>query len=294
MATKIEDDDYINFLNTEKDFGDEFVDPIYKTFLEHLRVHGKSYVYEMENKENGLSTVVHYEAEDEDIGNNSSRVPNNMAAKTGLQNNGVFLESEPTLMEDSYRTFLRGLKLTGKSMIFEFDSTSIVYEHMDASAYSDALTAEEVNINNVTHEDIDDITVHENGHDYCSVESEECSEVTDFKSKLMIIQSKPYNQKEFDYLYDKAAERKLLKKQKHLRSYSKFYTTDEIGRSYFDYYPDFAKKFRDADRDMKLNLLRGFFFWIKNLCNEGSFKPWTSLGREMSMSGDSPINLVDD
>lgn len=282
----MEDDDYINFLNTVKHFGDEFVDPMYRTFLEHLRVHGKSYVFEMKNKENGLSTVVHYEAEDEDIQNNSSGIPNNMADKTGLQNKGVFLESEPTLMEDSYRTFLNGLKLTGETMVFEFGSASIVYEHMDASAYSDTSTAEEANIDNVDHEDIDDITAHGKGHDYCSMELEECSEITDFKSKLMIIQSKPYNQKEFDYLYDKAAERKLLEKQKHLRNYSKFYSTDEEGQSYFDYYPDLAKKFHAADRDMKLNLLRGFFFWLKNLCNEGSFMPWTSC--------DSVIDLVDD
>lgn len=70
-----------------------------------------------------------------------------------------------------------------------------------------------------------------------SMEDVECHELTDFKTKLTTVLSKPYNQAEYEELLEEATKRKPLSKQKHLRSMSISYATKEVGQSYLDHYP---------------------------------------------------------
>ncbi|KAK6114938.1 hypothetical protein DH2020_007207 [Rehmannia glutinosa] len=46
--------------------------------------------------------------------------------------------------------------------------------------------------------------------------------------------------------------------------------------SYYHYYPDLGRKLKRFryKREKCLNILRGFFFWLQNVSQEGSFKPW--------------------
>jgi len=80
--------------------------------------------------------------------------------------------------------------------------------------------------------------VYEDGFDSSvALESLDCYELTDFKSKLTAVLSRPFKQAEYDKLYKEANERKPLIKQKHLRSMSISYETNEKGQSYFDHFP---------------------------------------------------------
>ncbi|GER49144.1 4-hydroxy-tetrahydrodipicolinate synthase [Striga asiatica] len=49
-----------------------------------------------------------------------------------------------------------------------------------------------------------------------------------------------------------------------------------IDGSYYFYYPDLERKVKRSryKRGKCLNILRGFFFWIQNVSQAGSFKPW--------------------
>ncbi|XP_031272299.1 uncharacterized protein LOC116130729 [Pistacia vera] len=53
-----------------------------------------------------------------------------------------------------------------------------------------------------------------------------------------------------------------------------------------------AKKVNQAGRDRRkiLNLLRGFFYWLKNLCKEGAFLPWMD---SQCLSTLPPVKLGD-
>ena len=80
--------------------------------------------------------------------------------------------------------------------------------------------------------------VYEDGFDSSvALDSLDCYELTDFKSKLTAVLSRQFNRAEYDKLYKEANERKPLVKQKHLRSMSISYETNKKGQSYFDHFP---------------------------------------------------------
>ncbi|OEL34306.1 hypothetical protein BAE44_0004673 [Dichanthelium oligosanthes] len=103
-----------------------------------------------------------------------------------------------------------------------------------------------------------------------------CSGSSTFDEKLNAVLIQPYDQNEYEELWRKATDRKPVSRQRHLRSSSKRYVTEAIGLSYLDYYPDLALQINSADCDERLSLLRKFFFWLENLCHEGSYMPWIS------------------
>jgi len=316
MAIKLEDEDYISFLNDQNVHEDEIKDPMYKIFLEHLSKDGSSYVFEMENGDNGLPTTIKYEGEDDlsekndaDTKTSSGKInisfegrDNSLAKKVQKKNRSCPKSGEAAVLssipnrqsepEESYVTFLNHLKFKESSMIFEFDSVSITYEEEKETPISSEIVAAESNVNSLvpySSTEPSNITVYEDGDS--SMVSLDCYELTDFKSKLMAVLSKPYNQAEYEELLKKASERKPLNKQKHLRSMSISYATKEVGQSYFDHFPDLAEQVRSADCEMRLNLLRGFFFWLKNLTQEGAYMPWASSGYEVIATDDCEVVL---
>ncbi|CAL4900855.1 unnamed protein product, partial [Urochloa decumbens] len=95
-----------------------------------------------------------------------------------------------------------------------------------------------------------------------------------FDEKLSVVLSHPYDENEYEKLWKDATERKCVNRQRQLRSKSKGYVSEKVGRSYLDYYPDLAVQIESAGRDEKLSLLRKFFFWLENSCHEEAYKPW--------------------
>ncbi|KAI3464569.1 hypothetical protein Pfo_021232 [Paulownia fortunei] len=73
----------------------------------------------------------------------------------------------------------------------------------------------------------------------------------EFRERVLNVLSKPYDKKEY------------IKHQ-------------EAVRSYLDYYPDLGKKLKRHryNKGKRLVILRGFFYWLQNVTQEGAFKPW--------------------
>ncbi|XP_015885753.3 uncharacterized protein LOC107421105 isoform X2 [Ziziphus jujuba] len=97
-----------------------------------------------------------------------------------------------------------------------------------------------------------------------------------FREKLMEILKRPYDSNECKNLLKEASCRKPIVRDRTLRSVTKSYKSDSIAQSYLDWCTDLAEKIDLARGDQlrTLNLLRGFFYWLKNLSQEGAFRPW--------------------
>ncbi|XP_062184280.1 uncharacterized protein LOC133888153 [Phragmites australis] len=100
---------------------------------------------------------------------------------------------------------------------------------------------------------------------------------SDFKQKLMEVLKKPFNQEEHDELFGMATNRTPVKKERRTRHRVVNYAcTYEMGKSYFDCYPDLADQVEGEGNSYpnRLALLRGLFFWLKNIGHEDQFRPW--------------------
>ncbi|CAN4094890.1 unnamed protein product [Withania somnifera] len=96
-----------------------------------------------------------------------------------------------------------------------------------------------------------------------------------FWANVKALIERPYDPKEYAALWKSVKSRKPTLKDMDLRN-GKFYSSRRLGKSYLDHYKDLHKKIKEAENNMKkLNILRGFFFWLQNLTQEGAFRPWT-------------------
>ncbi|PHT33110.1 hypothetical protein CQW23_29447 [Capsicum baccatum] len=99
---------------------------------------------------------------------------------------------------------------------------------------------------------------------------------SDFWWQVKALLEMPYDQREYTGLLEAVKSRKPILKDKDLRN-GKFYLSRRLGKSYLDHYKDLHDKLKEFDNDnmKKLNILRGFFFWLQNLTQAGAFRPWT-------------------
>ncbi|KAK8510538.1 hypothetical protein V6N13_110053 [Hibiscus sabdariffa] len=98
-----------------------------------------------------------------------------------------------------------------------------------------------------------------------------------FRGKLMELVKIPYDQNEFESLWQEVTHKRPVQGSRELRGgISKLYSTNTDGKSYLDWYKDLKGKVDEfgSDRCKVLHLLRGFFFWLKNTAHEGAFQPW--------------------
>ncbi|KAK9945908.1 hypothetical protein M0R45_011398 [Rubus argutus] len=100
---------------------------------------------------------------------------------------------------------------------------------------------------------------------------------TNFRKRLMKDLTRPYDSEEYiKLLEDWTRQRSAAGHAKNLRSgVIKTYALEgEYGKPYLEMYKDLAGMIKASDRPVSLNLLRGFFYWLKNVAQEGSFEPW--------------------
>ena len=98
-----------------------------------------------------------------------------------------------------------------------------------------------------------------------------------FTKELMEALEKPYDEGELSRLSGEVSEKKPVSRCREFRKGRvSTYETSELGPSYLENVSDFDKEYRRVDGDDKarLKLLRGFFFYLKNVTRAGSFKPW--------------------
>ncbi|XP_027360970.1 uncharacterized protein LOC113869049 [Abrus precatorius] len=112
--------------------------------------------------------------------------------------------------------------------------------------------------------------------EHCWEEYDEANGRILFKEKLMEELKVPYCEDEHKRLLHEITVRKPVQHHRDLRGRIKIYEEDYSGFSFLDHYVDLAETINSAhdDHPRVLNLLRGFFYWLKNLSHEGSFMPW--------------------
>ncbi|XP_059287485.1 stress response protein NST1-like [Lycium ferocissimum] len=113
----------------------------------------------------------------------------------------------------------------------------------------------------------------ENVEDSCPLQTV----TSDFWWNVKALLEKPYDQKEYIELWKLVKCRKPVLKSSDLRN-GKFCSTRRLGKSYLDHHKDLDEQLKEVDNDKmkKLNILRGFFFWLQNLTQKGAFRPWTN------------------
>nr|VDC77865.1 unnamed protein product [Brassica rapa] len=98
-----------------------------------------------------------------------------------------------------------------------------------------------------------------------------------FTKELMEALEKPYDKRELLKLFGDVSKKKPVIRCKELRNGRvKNYETSELAPSYLEKVSDFGREYKRVNGDDKarLKLLRGFFFYLKNVARAGSFKPW--------------------
>ncbi|KAM5564374.1 hypothetical protein ABKV19_018789 [Rosa sericea] len=103
---------------------------------------------------------------------------------------------------------------------------------------------------------------------------------TNFKEGLMKDLKRPYDPEEhLKLLEDWSCQRPATGHAKNFRSgvIKTYALKGEYGKPYLEVYKDLAEMIKASDRPGSLNLLRGFFYWLKNVAQEGSFEPWSDV-----------------
>lgn len=99
-----------------------------------------------------------------------------------------------------------------------------------------------------------------------------------FREELLKILEKPYDEREFEDLWQRISHRSHVNRDINLRSGCIRFETKAIGKSYLDHHADLEAKIRSAqgNRPEILNLMRGFFYWLMNASHAGSraLRPW--------------------
>ncbi|KAH0927688.1 hypothetical protein HID58_019944 [Brassica napus] len=98
-----------------------------------------------------------------------------------------------------------------------------------------------------------------------------------FRKELIDVLEKPYDEGELLLLSSQASMKKPVSRCRELRKgRESSYETSELGQSYLEKVCDFDEEYKRVDGDDKarLELLRGFFFYLENISLPGAFKPW--------------------
>ncbi|CAI8598947.1 unnamed protein product [Vicia faba] len=143
-------------------------------------------------------------------------------------------------------------------------------EQDDSPSCMEVTVKDEIQDYDVEDDDVEEIDMMHVDHEVRSRKGAE------FRERLMNEVNRPYCEEECNRLLQEFNLRKRVQKQKILRGVEKIYEGDHDGKSYHDHNLDLAKQIDAAGDNLPkvLRLLRGFFFWLTNLTDEGAFLPW--------------------
>ncbi|KAG8378215.1 hypothetical protein BUALT_Bualt08G0114600 [Buddleja alternifolia] len=100
---------------------------------------------------------------------------------------------------------------------------------------------------------------------------------SEYRNQVLNEMRKPYDREEYSKLKHDIEFRKPVERHMDLRNgRGRSYSFNKNGKSLLDHYPDLMRKLREFknDRRKRLKILRGFFFWLQNVPQEGAFIPW--------------------
>ncbi|KAG6466448.1 uncharacterized protein LOC122036682 [Zingiber officinale] len=286
----------------------EETDSEYAFFLRHLRVDGNSYVAEIpvrgcrprpplrikyeKVRESSFSALQtqhqrrrRYPADEAKKGCERRRSPVESFSRCEVQDSSI---------DNDYQIFLNSIKAYGGNMVLEWRNNVTMYEQEPKvnedveGQQKEKEPTEEDEVKAIETEESEEqdaiclIQMEGTSFDN-SLESEDQSYFREilqhkpslFRTELLSLLSKPFDQKEYENLKLLINVRKPVVKYKHLRDESVSYSSKKLGSSYLDHYPDLARRIESTMDDRKKDLLlRGFFFWLKNLSYQEAFRPW--------------------
>ncbi|KAK7353730.1 hypothetical protein VNO80_19181 [Phaseolus coccineus] len=252
------------------------VDPQHKYFMDHVRPRGKSYVLDI--PEDGV--YVKYEPDYEEV---------NVCLDTDMHVNSLVDCKSPNVISNLVKRRGRtpkGAKLSVamNGNVKSSDVTSEVQKCVSnrkgkhRSKKMKTTSSSEILVIKDSDDAAEDITWSVQGQivEHYWQEYDKGKATTPFKEKLMEELKAPFCEEEYKRLLHNITVRKPVQHHRDLRGRIKIYDENYLGKSYLDFNCDLAEKINTAhgDHPRVLNLLRGFFYWLKNLAHDGAFMPW--------------------
>ncbi|KAJ0971072.1 hypothetical protein J5N97_019031 [Dioscorea zingiberensis] len=300
----------------ELDYLEDDMDVDYRSFLKRLKLDGRSYAAELII--DGRPILLKYEREDDSCGDfiqskpirrsivlrkegscagimklkmdeegsNSGLPPHSKHPSVG---NGV---KKTSLLDEDYQMFLNHVREDNGVMVFKMDNGGTI-RYEEGVVDKEGRESSSKNEDMATEGSIDPSNMElqpfmgSSGSPDC--EDDDLPFV--FEDRLQDILKAPYDQNEYEELLKGASLRMPIIRYRQLRHRSSPYPTKELGFSYFDHYPDLADQIQQADRLEGLKLLRGFFFWLKNVSHEGAYMPWAGPRPKTMLTGGCSLAL---
>ncbi|XP_057773311.1 uncharacterized protein LOC130992618 isoform X2 [Salvia miltiorrhiza] len=174
-------------------------------------------------------------------------------------------------LDPEYDKFHQGLKLVNNHYVYKDEDNEVVYnerneELMKVNDDDDDDSCSDLEI-------IDSTTFYKAIKGSNSHHRDETG-LSEFRRKVIAALEKPFDKEEYNKLWRDIKLHKPKERHLDLRcGRERQVGTQEDGKSYLDYYPALDRKLRQVqgDRPKRLNLLRGFFLWIKQ---PEEFFPW--------------------
>ncbi|KAK1361424.1 hypothetical protein POM88_045898 [Heracleum sosnowskyi] len=182
--------------------------------------------------------------------------------------------------DPDYMAFFDNIKeMNGGKLVLDLNGKIIIYGEEDDKSLSDSEVCVldhapdcielnyAPNLNYNAHMEEDDLQC---------LGSCSAAENPEFRKAVMDILRKPFKLSEYNRLQDDVKRRKLTVRHVDMRSGNTSFQQPTMGKSYLDHYADLKKQFDafNGDKPKRLNILRGFFFYLKRMADDGKFKPW--------------------
>ncbi|KAG5019488.1 hypothetical protein GYH30_015258 [Glycine max] len=287
-----------NGTNDDDDDDDVMVDPQHMYFMDHVRSHGKSYVLDI--PEDGVFVV--YEPDQSSIPENTATITTDYSNHVSNEEVNVCLDTEMHVnVDDSNRVVKhrgrkpKGAKLSaatngnvkGSDVASKSKPKKHVYnlkgrrrsKRLKLKAPPESPGSRTLVIED-SDDEAEDLTRSMRGqiveHCWQEYKYNEANASTLFREKLMEELKAPYCEEEYKRLLHDITIQKPIQHHRDLRGGIKIYEKPDLGKSFLGYHVDLAMKIKTVrdDHFRVLNLMRGFFYWLKNLSHEGAFPPW--------------------
>ncbi|KAF7834105.1 uncharacterized protein G2W53_008964 [Senna tora] len=248
--------------NREVDVYVDVDDPQYKFFLENLRADGKSYVLNIPRD----GVFVKYEAENcalpppsDDCTNRVSFDSKGTKGSHACADDNAGVRLNEGFEAEKQDTEPKGKRKRGRPKKSDVENAG--------AGLNECLSVKEEeeddppNVNKVVHVQEPVMNVDHLWHK----RKVNARKHTEFREKLMEALKKPYCEKEYMELLQQSEQRKPVQNNRNLRGRIIVYEENRAGKSLLDHHADVARRLDSARDDHRraLNILRGFFYWLK-------------------------------
>ncbi|KAH6835310.1 hypothetical protein C2S53_019325 [Perilla frutescens var. hirtella] len=188
--------------------------------------------------------------------------------RRSVRNKSKSEKGEGNTQEPHYHIFLRNFKGVNNHPTYTDGDCVVVYEMRNGESIREKEEHDDGSHSDV--EIIDSTAFYKANMSNCSGSTMQ----SEFRHEVITALRKPFDEEECKKLWHDIELRKREERHLDLRGGRDMsYGKQKDGKSYLDYYPDLRRKLLKVqeDRPKCLNLLRGFFLWLKQ---PESFLPW--------------------